>query len=110
MSGYSADIQSLHDVADNRLPEVANTLSSDTSQMFGMKLTTSTISGSVDGSSSAFGTLVPESAWLGQQYNGILDALAHVGVALSQTVNNAAAQLNTIADNYDTVERNISGD
>jgi hypothetical protein len=108
-SGYSADIESLRTIAGTRLPDVCDELRGEAAVMFTLEMTTDTIGGAVDGSSAAFGTLLEESTKLGQTYNAILDALAHVGVALSDSVGTAAQRLGAIADNYQRIDDHVAG-
>lgn len=108
--GYSADIAELQSIANKDLPDVSEVLRDQAHRvMFTLEKTTDTISGMVDGSSAAFGTMIPEAVDLGRKYNAIIDALAHVGIALSESVDTAAQRLNTIADNYQRIEEHIAG-
>lgn len=107
--GYSADIDALRQIARKDLPGVCDELRGEAQVMFTLEKTTGTIDGAVDGSSAAFGTMIPEAVALGQKYNGLLDALAHVGVALSESVGTAASRLSTIADNYERIDNHVAG-
>ncbi|HKS45796.1 MAG TPA: hypothetical protein VJT49_11925 [Amycolatopsis sp.] len=106
--GYSADIDALREIARKDLPGVCDELQGEALVMFSLERTTDTISGTVDGSSAAFGGVIPEAVALGQKYNGLLDALAHVGIALSESVGTAAQRLSTIADNYQRIDDHVA--
>lgn len=110
MSGFDLDLAALHEIADKDLPDVASTMNAQAAAMVSLERTTGTVNGSVDGSSAAFGTMVPAMAQVGWFYNAMMDALAHVGLALGESVTTASGRLKVIADNYEHVDRAIAGD
>ncbi|TDP91866.1 hypothetical protein [Labedaea rhizosphaerae] len=110
MSGFELDVAALRKIANDDLPSVASTLNTQAAAMVGLERMTGTINGSVDGSTAAFGTMVPAAGQVGWFYNAMMDALAHVGMALGESVSTASGRLKVIADNYEHVDRAVAGD
>ena len=110
MSGFDLDLSALHKIADEDLPDIASTLNTQAASMVGLERTTGTINGAVDGSSAVFGTKVAAMAEVGWFYNAMMDALAHVGMALGESVTTASGRLKVIAGNYEHIDRAIAGD
>ncbi|WP_027943459.1 hypothetical protein [Amycolatopsis taiwanensis] len=108
--GFTADVQSMRTKAGTDLPDVSAELGQQAALIRSLEMTTSTITGSVDGSSRVFGTEVGNARTLGQNYDQVVHLLAQVGIALSQSISTAAERLGTIADHYEQTDQTIAGE
>jgi hypothetical protein len=103
----SVTVPTLKYVATKSMPPSANDLRAQGQVMQPLLVVNSTEYGA--GPNNVFGTVVPGSTSLGNQYNALANAISALATKFGSTVQASANNLNTIADNYRTTDNSIAG-
>ncbi len=97
--GFRVDVPTLKGIADNSMRPIATDLHNQSQAMAQLD-----VSGD-----SGFGTVVPGAKSLGDQYNGVVEAISMLAAAFAGSVGAGADSLDTIADNYHRTDHSIAG-
>lgn len=98
---FSADVETLNKIAEVDLPHLP--------VMFNQQVVPLTIHEIDNTAASAFSSKDPGGAELAKKFEAALAALGSEGYAIKTSLESAAASLKAIADNYERVDKSLSG-
>lgn len=98
---FSADVATLNKIAEVDLPALPT--------QFNQNAVPLTIHAINNTAAAAFSSKVPEGADMAKKFEALLDALGSEAAVIKDSLTSAAASLKVIADNYERVDKSLSG-
>lgn len=97
--GFSADIETLNQIAEKTLPAVAGEFERSALAISGLKNNWGTV----------FGQKGENGMLMGEKYNELVEQLSLVGLVIGNSVSVTGARLKLVADAYEKTDRKIAG-